>query len=38
MSGVLMYLKEYSRRLGWVHETATLDLSSMGESWRRVEG
>ena len=30
MSGVLMYLKEYSRRLGWVSETATLDLSSMG--------
>jgi len=30
MSGVFMYLKEYSRRLGWVHETATLDLSSMG--------
>ena len=25
-----MYLKEYSRRLGWVSETATLDLSSMG--------
>lgn len=30
MSGVFMYLKEYSRRLGWVRETATLDLSSMG--------
>jgi Leucine-rich repeat (LRR) protein len=30
MAGVFMYLKEYSRRLGWVHETATLDLSSMG--------